>query len=138
MWRADDGPKKPLYTLAGQWTARTWATSVATGQQVPLSDVTVPAAPARVRPVHEQDEYESPRVWQGVTAALRAQDYATATQEKNTIEERQRQARREREAAGEEWRPRHFRPAPPVAADRDKGRGSDPNHVAWQHAAFPK
>lgn len=62
-----------------------------------------------VKPVEEQSEFESRRIWQKVSDALKSGDYATASAEKSAIENAQRQLRKDREAAQESWTPQHFK-----------------------------
>jgi len=68
-----------------------------------------------------------------VTAALAAGDYATASKEKNAIEEQQRALRREREKNGIKWEPVYFRhcPAPAVLKNADQ-------NAFWVHKDFAK
>jgi oxysterol-binding protein-related protein 8 len=72
--------------------------------------------PPTVKPLSEQDERESQRLWKAVTSALKKRDQDAATEEKFKIEDRQREEARLREADGVEWKPRFFRPV-----DRSRG-----------------
>lgn len=75
--------------------------------------------PPNVRPISEQEERESLRLWEPVVKALKRQDQQTATEEKFKIEERQRAEARARESDGVEFRPRFFRETRPGEEDED-------------------
>jgi len=62
-----------------------------------------------VRPLEQQEVYESRKLWRKVSLALMANDQETATDEKFTIEEAQREAVKDREERGITYEPRHFR-----------------------------
>ena len=59
-------------------------------------------------PEDEQEEYESRRQWQDLTAAIHAKDMEKATDAKGAVEEAQREDRRKRDEAGEVFVPRFF------------------------------
>jgi hypothetical protein len=63
-----------------------------------------------VRPLEEQDERESQRLWLKVVAALKERNHDAATDEKTRIEDRQRAETAQRVEKGIEWKPRLFRP----------------------------
>lgn len=65
--------------------------------------------PPVTRPLDEQDERESQKLWLGVTSALKNKDHATATSEKMRIEDMQRLEATKRADDGIDWRPRLFR-----------------------------
>lgn len=75
----------------------------------PFLDLTTLEKPTPiVKPIEEQDELESRRIWKKVSEALKSGDYATASTEKSAIENQQRVLRKERETNGEPWTPKHF------------------------------
>jgi hypothetical protein len=61
------------------------------------------------RPINEQAERESQRLWEPTVKAILAQNHAAATDEKTKIEDRQREEAAKRADEGVEWRPRLFR-----------------------------
>lgn len=63
-----------------------------------------------VSPEDQQAPNESRRLWGKVTAAIKAKDLDAATDAKSAIEEAQREAARQREANGETFKPRFFKP----------------------------
>lgn len=93
--------------IEGQWTGKSTITK--NKKSEPFLDLTTLEKPTPVvRPVEEQDELESRRIWKKVSEALKSGDYATASAEKSQIENQQRALRKEREAANESWTPKHF------------------------------
>lgn len=63
-----------------------------------------------VSPEDQQAPNESRRLWTKVTAAIKAKDLDAATDAKSAIEEAQREAARQRDASGETFKPRFFKP----------------------------
>ncbi len=63
----------------------------------------------RVRPLEEQDERESVRLWLKTAQAVRENNHQVATDEKTKIEDMQREEAATRTADGVEWHPRLFR-----------------------------
>lgn len=61
------------------------------------------------RPLEEQGERESQRLWHTTAEAVIARDHEKATDEKSKIEDRQRQENQERADKGIEWQPKLFR-----------------------------
>ena len=60
-----------------------------------------------MRPLSEQGERESHKLWRSVTEALKRKDHDTATDEKTRIEDMQREEAHQRGES--EWQPRLFR-----------------------------
>jgi oxysterol-binding protein-related protein 8 len=61
------------------------------------------------RPLEEQDERESQKLWKKTIEAIKARDHEAATTEKSRIEDRQRAEASKRADDGIDWRPRLFR-----------------------------
>jgi hypothetical protein len=59
-------------------------------------------------PVEQQTEWESARLWRAVGEAIVQEDQLAATEEKTLLEEAQRGAVRERQAAGADWQTKLF------------------------------
>ncbi|XP_076472177.1 oxysterol-binding protein-related protein 8-like isoform X2 [Babylonia areolata] len=59
-------------------------------------------------PISDQQQYESERLWEGVSRAVVTNDMQAATNEKYAIEEVQRKSARERKLNKTEWVPRFF------------------------------
>jgi oxysterol-binding protein-related protein 8 len=62
-----------------------------------------------VRPIEDQEERESQRLWQATAEAVIARNHELATDEKTKIEDQQREEAAARAADGVEWHPRLFR-----------------------------
>lgn len=93
--------------IEGQWTGKSSITK--NKKTTDFLDLTTLQKPTPiVRPIEEQDQLESRRIWQKVSEALKSGDYATASAEKSAIENEQRAIRKEREANNETWTPAHF------------------------------
>ncbi len=65
--------------------------------------------PPIVRPIEEQDERESQRLWQSTVKAIKESNHTAATEEKSKIEDRQRDETSKRTDQGIEWQPKLFR-----------------------------
>jgi hypothetical protein len=88
---------------------------VLTYSQTGKKDVLFNATKARhtppiARPLEEQEERESQRLWYKTAQAVKARDHEVATDEKTKIEDMQRDEAAKRAEEGVEWRPRLFRP----------------------------
>lgn len=62
------------------------------------------------RPIEEQGERESQRLWENTVKAIITSNHVAATDEKTKIEDRQREEAAKRAEDGVEWKPRLFRP----------------------------
>ena len=80
---------------------------------------TVPKA----RPIEEQTDRESQKLWGKVTQAIKVADQKTATDEKTRIEDMQREEASQRGEGGE-WKPKLFR--------RARGSGGGPGDEAGE------
>ncbi|KAF8455869.1 hypothetical protein BGX38DRAFT_1140158 [Terfezia claveryi] len=99
-----------LYELSGKWNEEMWIRNLVTSQRELLFDAThAQATPPSVRPIEEQEEKETRRLWKPVVSALLKRDQQVATDEKFKIETRQREEAKARELDGVEWKPRFFR-----------------------------
>lgn len=78
-------------------------------------------SPPLSRPLEEQDERESQRLWYKTAQAVKARDHELATDEKTKIEDRQRDEAAKRAENGVEWRPKLFRPVEAGPGGRDEG-----------------
>lgn len=69
------------------------------------------AKPSRpqARPLEEQDERESQKLWYNTAQAVLQKNHELATDEKTKIEDRQREEAAARAAENIEWHPRLFR-----------------------------
>ncbi|CAH0562663.1 unnamed protein product [Brassicogethes aeneus] len=104
--------KETLATLEGHWDGAINIKDKRTGEQQVLFSSTQQVRKTRlVRytvPADRQEDFESERLWQHVSAAIGREDMAAATEEKTILEEAQRARSKERKAKCEEWLPVHF------------------------------
>ena len=99
-----------LYELSGLWSGEMTIKDLKTGQKKPLFDAThAKHTPPLTRPLSEQGERESQRLWLCTVKAVHVKDHVKATDEKAKIEDRQREEAKHREETGEEWHPKLFR-----------------------------
>jgi len=108
--RKDIPNSEALYEISGKWTEDMWIKNVATGEKELLFDATgAKHTPCQVRPLEEQEDRESRKLWNVVTNAIIKRDQATATDAKSAIEDRQREETRIRDSDGVTWQPRFFK-----------------------------
>ncbi|ODA82898.1 hypothetical protein RJ55_01407 [Drechmeria coniospora] len=97
-----------LYELSGLWSDEMFIRD--TGHKEMFFDATKSTpSPPRVRPIAEQDERESQRLWEKTARAVKERNHEVATDEKTKIEDRQREAAASRAQDDVEWHPRLFR-----------------------------
>ena len=118
----NDKTGEVLYELSGYWTGEMFAKDIKTGQKRLLFDAThAKHTPPKARPIDEQEERESQRLWQHVCKAVHVADHTVATEEKAKIEDRQRQEAHERQEKGIDWQPKLFRRVESETGGRDEG-----------------
>ncbi|XP_066967247.1 oxysterol-binding protein-related protein 8 isoform X24 [Macrobrachium rosenbergii] len=104
--------KDTLATLEGHWDGKITLTDKRTGEEETLWHATPEVKSQRLQrftvAVDQQGPFESERLWQLVSAAIKSDDQVAATEEKTILEEAQRSAARERKAKCDEWIPKHF------------------------------
>lgn len=66
-------------------------------------------SPPLVRPIEDQEERESQRLWEKTSRAVKERNHELATDEKTKIEDRQREEAATRAQDNVEWHPRLFR-----------------------------
>ncbi len=86
----------------------------------------VKSSKPRVRPLEEQDERESQKLWRKTAQAVKDRNHELATDEKTKVEDQQRDEAASRVAAGVEWHPRLFK-----RVDHDYGDAVDIEHLEW-------
>lgn len=100
---------KTIFTVSGKWNGVVTIHDSQSGEDTVLFDVekTNKYTP-RVRPIEDQLENESRKLWGLTLAALEKNDHETATKEKFQVEDRQRQEAKRRIEAHEELRLTYF------------------------------
>ena len=79
------------------------------------------STPPLVRPLEEQDERESQRLWHKTVLAIQDRNHEVATDEKTKIEDMQRQEAAQRHEKGLEWQPKLFRKVRGGPGEPDEG-----------------
>ncbi|RYP07105.1 hypothetical protein DL764_002737 [Monosporascus ibericus] len=99
-----------LFELSGLWSEEMFIKDVRSHQKEMFFNALKerPSKP-RVRPLEEQDDRESVKLWQKTAQAVKENNHQVATEEKTKIEDRQREEAARRAADGVEWHPRLFR-----------------------------
>ncbi|KAG9906046.1 Oxysterol-binding protein, partial [Aureobasidium melanogenum] len=99
---------KNLFEFSGYWDKEMYIKNLTTGKKELIFDAThaKPSYP-KARPLEEQGDRESQRLWDKVTKAIKVADQKAATDEKSAIEDRQRAEAAERGES--EWQPKLFR-----------------------------
>ena len=67
-------------------------------------------SPPLARPLAEQHNKESQKLWHATNLAIQNVDHIAATDEKTKVEEAQREEAAKRQQEGVEWVPKLFRP----------------------------
>ncbi|KAI9764060.1 MAG: hypothetical protein M1835_007651 [Candelina submexicana] len=99
-----------LFELSGMWSGEMFIKDVTTGHREVLFDATYARhTPPIVRPLEEQDDRESQKLWHKTVQAIKDQNHNLATEEKTAIEDRQREESAKRAENGIEWHPKLFR-----------------------------
>ncbi|CAO3631037.1 unnamed protein product [Cunninghamella blakesleeana] len=107
--RKNTAPKDYIYKIEGQWSNKSTITASGAKKGEPFLDVTELKAPSlNVKPVEEQGEMESRKIWQKVSEAIVQGDTQTAGTEKSKIENQKRSELAEREKNQSAWTPAYF------------------------------
>ncbi|XP_055527087.1 oxysterol-binding protein-related protein 9 isoform X2 [Wyeomyia smithii] len=105
--------KKSFVSIAGEWSGLMEYKCNDGGKPSKFEtfvDVnSIPIFKKKVRPVAEQSEFESRKVWKEVTAGLKMNDIDKATNAKFQVEQKQRAEARERKEASGEWENKYFK-----------------------------
>ncbi|XP_012277175.1 oxysterol-binding protein-related protein 9 isoform X2 [Orussus abietinus] len=103
------GEKKPFVTISGEWSGKMEAKWV-DGRVEPFADVKVMTIKKKmVKPISEQEDCESRKVWREVTVGLRINDMDKATAAKCAIEQKQRDEARVRKGSNVPWQTKLFK-----------------------------
>ncbi|KAI9286493.1 oxysterol-binding protein [Umbelopsis sp. AD052] len=98
-----------LATIEGSWRTQIHVI-YPDGRKRLLIDLTeLEVMPKQVKPMEEQEEMESRRIWKDVTESILAKDFNQATKVKHALEEAQRAKAADRKSNGEEFVPQLFK-----------------------------
>ncbi|TFB06022.1 Oxysterol-binding-like protein [Trichoderma ghanense] len=114
-----------LYELSGLWSEEMFIKDMRTGQREMFFDAlkAKPSAPL-TRPISEQEERESQRLWEKTAKAVKERNHELATDEKTKIEDRQREEAALRAQENIEWVPRLFRAVRSAPGEPEEGEES--------------
>ncbi|GAA5889393.1 hypothetical protein JCM6882_000730 [Rhodosporidiobolus microsporus] len=104
------GPKGDIGDVSGFWSDTMEIQRKGKGKEVLFDAHQAKVKAKSVCPEDQQQPFESRRLWSKVTAAIKANDIDAATDAKSAIEDAQREAAKEREAKGESFQPKWFKP----------------------------
>ncbi|CAG7993009.1 unnamed protein product [Penicillium olsonii] len=111
-----------LYELSGLWNGEMDIKDVHTHKKDILFNATHAKHTAPIaRPIEEQGERESQRLWKDTVQAILTQNHEAATDEKTKIEDRQRDEAAKRADEGIDWHPKLFRPVQGGPGGPDEG-----------------
>ncbi|KAL1855869.1 hypothetical protein VTK73DRAFT_8454 [Phialemonium thermophilum] len=99
-----------LFELSGLWSEEMFVKNLKTGhKEMFFNALKSKPTPPKVRPIEEQDERESQKLWAKTIKAIKERNHEAATDEKTKIEDMQRDEAAIRAQDGVEWHPRLFR-----------------------------
>ncbi|CAD5121401.1 DgyrCDS9923 [Dimorphilus gyrociliatus] len=103
--------RKPILCVKGEWNGVLEAqwTSYSGKADFTIDTNKLKPQPKRVRPLDQQDQQESRRLWRNVTYYLSKNDVSKAAKYKSSIEQKQRDEERERKNMNCQWKPKLFR-----------------------------
>ena len=124
--------------LDGNWDDTVILEKYDTDTSEILWQVTEQMPPCRLKrftvPLDEQEQFESCRLWQRVSDAIKREDHEAAAEEKSTLEEAQRARRKEREESGTQWRTKYFEHTGGVFAFNEDGVATDVAKYSYKFA----
>ncbi|KAI8381536.1 uncharacterized protein BYT42DRAFT_566866 [Radiomyces spectabilis] len=101
---------KDVYALSGRWSHKSYYNRPDESKKELLFDAEAePMAKRVTRPLEEQQDIESHKLWGPTLDALKVKNYTVANAEKSKVEEWQRGLRKEREQKKETWEPVLFK-----------------------------
>ncbi|KAJ9083298.1 Oxysterol-binding protein OBPa [Entomophthora muscae] len=97
-----------LYDFSGKWSEKIYVKGKSGPESIFFDALTAQQHPKDVAPEDAQDPFESRRLWRNVTENLKNKNIDAATEEKNIIEQDQRDETRVREETGTKYNHRFF------------------------------
>lgn len=102
--------QEALYTISGKWNEVMDIKDLKTGVKTVLYDTSTSVLKkGKVRPLNEQWEYESRKLWKATIEGLSKRNHEIATTEKSKVEDEQRAKAKARLELGKEFTPKLFR-----------------------------
>ncbi|GCB18419.1 oxysterol-binding protein homolog 4 [Aspergillus awamori] len=109
LFKENEGEKKPLYTVDGQWSDSFVIKDSRKHEVDRFSVKDTKTTPLTLAPVDQQDLYESRRAWADVAAGIERGDMDAVSVAKSKIENAQRELRKVEKSEGREWDRRFFK-----------------------------
>ncbi|KOM28964.1 hypothetical protein LR48_Vigan627s001300 [Vigna angularis] len=129
----DSLSKKILYKIEGHWESTVTVKNTDSAEVRVIYDakqVISGLQPPIVKDPESVWPAETAHVWSELSEAILSKEWGKAKEAKKSIEERQRELRRERESKGENWVPKHFT----VSYSKEKGWNCSPIENSVQNA----
>ncbi|KAK4756170.1 hypothetical protein SAY87_006297 [Trapa incisa] len=130
----DSTSSKTLFEINGHWDRVVTAKDISTGEvrviykaEESMSRLKAPY----VKDPNGVSEKESAVVWSEVSRGILDKDWEKASEAKRSVEQRQRELKKERESRGERWAPKHFN------VNYSKEKGWDCSPIAGQVPPAP-
>lgn len=99
-----------LYTISGKWNEVMEIKDCKTNKKLTFYDTSITECLSpKVKPLDEQWDYESRKLWKATVDALGKRDHELATAEKSKVEDEQRQKAKKRNDEGASFHPKLFR-----------------------------
>ena len=111
LYKEDNGPKKPLYSISGCWHTQFTIRDEQTGKDIETIDVKSEIKnlpPLQVPTLEEMDPWESRRAWHDTREAIAANNFGRVSAAKSFLEQGQRNMRKDEEKSGTQWKPLFF------------------------------
>ncbi|OOF99857.1 hypothetical protein ASPCADRAFT_203682 [Aspergillus carbonarius ITEM 5010] len=109
LYKENEGEKKPLYTVDGQWSDSFVIKDSRKHEVDRFSVKDTKTTPLTLAPIDEQDLYESRRAWRDVAVGIERGDMDAVSVAKSKIENAQRELRKVEKSEGREWDRRFFK-----------------------------
>lgn len=121
IYRTADPDTTPLYSVSGSWSSR-FSIFDSTGAEIEVFDLADPKnrpVPVSVKPLEEQNPWESRRAWQATFDAIRNADHSAVVHQKSKLENAQRQMRKQEQHSDQTWETMFFTRTEVVDANPD-------------------
>ncbi|MCJ1370993.1 hypothetical protein MMC20_002208 [Loxospora ochrophaea] len=106
----NDKTGETLFEISGMWSGEMVIKNNMNGHKELLFNATnAKHTPPLVRPLEEQDDRESQKLWYKTVTALKERNQDAATDDKTRIEDQQREETAQRASEGIDWQPKLFR-----------------------------
>ncbi|KAL8584605.1 hypothetical protein ACOMHN_002335 [Nucella lapillus] len=100
--------RKAFVNIEGEWNGAMYAKYTTGMNEMFVDTHHLPIHKKRVRPLEQQGDFESRKLWKEVTYDLKGKNVEGATEHKQALENRQREEARQRKEAGIKWETKHF------------------------------